>query len=133
MLFRIKVTYNSTSLIGDGKTVSEFYLTDDKNFAYAGLKILKILGNKIDVEEIKMLKEYKPPINEYTDGNKVYIIKVAEDYIDENGNPKTLKYPMPAFANNDAELYEVVKNFLAQGLQNMRLTTISETKWKYIK
>ena len=51
---------------------------------------------------------------------------------DENGNIKTLKYPMPVFANNDAELYIIVKDFIKQGLNDMRLTTISETKWIFL-
>ena len=51
---------------------------------------------------------------------------------DENGNIKTLKYPMPVFANNDVELYSIVKNFIKQGLNDMRLTTISETKWIFL-
>ena len=78
------------------------------------------------------MKQYKPAINDYTEGKKIYIVKIAEDYIDDNGVTKTLKYPMPVFASNDVELYQIVKDYLKQGLNNMRLTTISETKWKYI-
>ena len=52
--------------------------------------------------------------------------------IDDNGNQKTIKYPMPVFAKNDTELYIKVKEYLKQGLSNMRLTTISETKWLWL-
>lgn len=94
--------------------------------------MIDTIGKNIEVEDILLMKSYKPAINEYKEGNKVYIIKIAEDMTNENGNIKTLKYPMPVFANNDAELYVIVKNFIKQGLNNMRLTTISETKWIFL-
>ena len=30
------------------------------------------------------------------------------------------------------ELQEIMKDYISQGLESMRLTTISETKWIYI-
>lgn len=131
MLYRVKITRDIQTDNGN-KTVSEYYLTDATNFGYAGINVLKKLGNKIEVDEVILLKQYKPPINEYNEGDKIYIIKLAEDMIDDNGNKKTIKYPMPVFAKNDIELYKTVKEYLKQGLTCMRLTTISETKWIYI-
>lgn len=133
MLYRVKINRDVKSKdTGNMKNITEYYLTDAINFGYAGIKVLQKLGNKIEIEDVMLMKQYKPAINEYTEGNKVYIVKIAEDYVDDNGNVKTLKYPMPVFANNDSELYNIVKQYLKQGLNNMRLTTISETKWIYL-
>lgn len=131
MLYRVKITRDVQTDNGS-KTISEYYLTDAANFGYAGINVLKKLGNKIEIDDVLLLKQYKPPINDYADGDKVYIIKFAEDMLDDNGNKKTIKYPMPVFAKNDTELYKIVKDYLKQGLSCMRLTTISETKWIYI-
>ena len=131
MWYRIKIS-REINQQGIKKPVTEYYLTDAKNFAYAGLKVIDNIGKNIEVEDILLMKSYKPAINEYKQGNKVYIVKIAEDMTDENGNVKTLKYPMPVFANNDAELYVIVKDFIKQGLNDMRLTTISETKWIFL-
>lgn len=134
MWYRVKISRDiKNKNTGTTKNITEYYLTDAVNFGYAGINVVKKLGNQIEVEDVLLMKNYKPAINEYTEGKKIYIIKIAEDYIDENGTTKTLKYPMPVFASNDAELYTIVKDYLQQGLNNMRLTTISETQWKYIE
>lgn len=131
MLYRVKINRDIKQK-GSVKNITEYYLTEAANFGYAGINVLNKTGKNVEVEDVLLMKQYKPAINEYKEGNKVYIIKVAEDYIDDNGNTKTLKYPMPVYANNDSELYVIVKNFMKQGLNNMRLTTISETKWIYV-
>ena len=35
-------------------------------------------------------------------------------------------------AKTSDEVHEIMKNYIAQGLENMRITTISETKWIWI-
>ena len=39
---------------------------------------------------------------------------------------------LPCFADNAIELTDIVNDYIKQGLENMRLTTISETKWIYV-
>ena len=60
------------------------------------------------------------------------MVKVAED-IEIDGKVKTIKYELPAFANDSISLYDIVNDYLKQGFDNMRLTTISETKWIYVE
>ena len=108
------------------------FLTEEENFASAAYNVIKQVGNNADIEEIKWMKNFKPAINEkYDDKNKLYIVKIAED-INVEDNIKTIKYELPVFANNSNELHNIVNNYIAQGLDNMRLTTISETKWIYV-
>lgn len=108
------------------------YLTEADNFAEAAYKIIKMVGNNAEIEEIKLMKNFKPAINEkYADTNKLYMIKIAEDILID-GTLKTIKYELPVFANNSYELQEIIRSYLAQGLTNMRLTTISETKWIFV-
>ena len=110
------------------------FLTEADNFAEAAYKIIHEVGTgAAEVEEIKLMKNFKPAINEKADDkNKLYMIKVAEDIKQDDGSIKTIKYELPCFANDAIDVTDKVNNYLAQGLENMRLTTISETKWIYI-
>ena len=126
MYFRIKV-----SNLPDVSGITTFLLDED-NFANAAYKVIEQIGTTADIEEIKWMKNFKPAINEkYDPNNKIYIIKIAED-MNIEGKIKTVKYELPVFANDSNELNKIVNDYISQGLQNMRLTTISETKWIYI-
>lgn len=126
MYFRIKV-----SNLPDVSGITTFLLDED-NFANAAYKVIEQIGTTADIEEIKWMKNFKPAINEkYDHNNKLYIIKIAED-MNIEGKIKTVKYELPVFANDSNELNKIVNDYISQGLQNMRLTTISETKWIYI-
>ena len=126
MFYKIKISRTDCSGV-------ETYLTEGNNFAEAGYKVINQLGTEnIEVEDICLMKTLKPFINEkYSEDNKLFVVKIAEDIFD-NGKMKTVKYVMPVFANNADELQTIVKNYISQGLEYMRLTTISETKWIYI-
>lgn len=109
------------------------YLTDAEHFAEAAYKVTKFASQESEVEEVKLMKNFKPSINEKFDQkNKLYMVKVAED-IEIDGKVKTIKYELPAFANDSISLYDIVNDYLKQGFDNMRLTTISETKWIYVE
>lgn len=111
-----------------------YYLVDTDDFATAGYKALEYWNNDGEVEDVCLMKSYKPLGNEkYSDDNKVFIVKVATDFIDDNGRVKTIKYPLPFYANNNTELQKILENFISQGMEDMRVTTISETKWEIIE
>ena len=109
------------------------YFTDASNFVEAAQKVIDIEGIDHEIEDICLMKNYKPSVNnKYAETNKLYLVKIAEDQLQDNGTIKTFKYVLPAFANNADELQQIMRDYLAQGLESMRLTTISETKWIYI-
>lgn len=110
------------------------YLTEEENFANAAYKVIQYIGNgPAEIDEIKCMKNFKPAINEIHDQrNKLYMVKIAEDIKLDNDKVKTIKYELPAFANDSNELHRIVNDYIAQGLEDMRLTTISETKWFYV-
>lgn len=110
-----------------------YYLIDTTDFASAGYKVLEYWNNDGEVEDVCLMKNYKPLGNEkYSDDNKVFIVKVATDFTDDNGKTKTIKYPLPFYANNNTDLQKILENFISQGMEDMRVTTISETKWEIL-
>ena len=132
MYFKIKLNRNIT-LKGKEKRIIETYFTDADHFGDAGMKVLKNLGNDIEVEDICLMKTFKPSANEYKEGTKIFAVKVAEDVPTEEGTVKTIKYALPVFAKNSDEVHMIMRDYIAQGFDNMRLTTISETKWIWIE
>lgn len=134
MYFKIKTTKTIISQNGKQKSVNEVFLTDALHFADAGYKVIQEIGTEAEVTDVSLMKNLKPAINEQRDeDDKLFIIKIAEDQIQEDGDYKTIKYVLPAFAKDSIELQDIVKDYISQGLENMRLTTISETKWIYIQ
>lgn len=132
MWFKVKIG-RDTVVNEKMKRVIETYLCDVDNFAEAGYKVLQYLNGEGEVEDVCLMKTLKPAGNiEYAPTNKVFIVKFAED-IDIDGRTKTLKYPVPFYANNNEELQVILKLYLEQGLDNMRITTVSETQWKIIQ
>lgn len=122
MFFRIKVRNDKNKI--------DTYLTEAEHFAEAGYKIIQLVGNDNEIEEVKLMKNFKPFINDkYSNENKLYMVKIAEDISLDNGELKTIKYELPAFANDSNDLHKIVNDYISQGLNDMRLTTISETKW----
>ena len=94
-------------------------------------KVIKRATGMVVVE----VKEKDGMIFYYADVNenqKLFIVKIAEDVLMEDGTYKTSKYVLPVFAEDSIKLQATMKDFISQGLENMRLTTISETKWIYI-
>ena len=134
MYFKIKTTKTIITQNGKQKSVNEVFLTDALHFADAGYKVIQEIGTEAEVTDVSLMKNLKPAINEQRDEeDKLFIIKIAEDQIQEDGDYKTIKYVLPAFAKDSIELQDIVKDYISQGLENMRLTTISETKWIYIQ
>lgn len=133
MYFKIKVSNKKTDNNGKEKNIIETYLTEALNFADAGYKVIQIVGTAAEVEDVCMMKSFKPSVNDiFDENNKLFIVKVAEDQLQEDGSYKTIKYVLPAFANDSNQLNNIMKDYISQGLENMRLTTISETKWIFI-
>jgi len=130
MYYRIKVS----KLNENHKPELVTYFTDADNFAEAAQKVIRKCGINCEVESVVLMKNYKPAVNEiYSPINKLYLVKIAEDQQQDNGTVKTIKYVLPAFATNSDDLQQIIKEYLSQGLENMRLTTISETKWIYVE
>lgn len=129
-----KVNISREILVKDKpKTVLETYLCDTDNFAEAGYRVMKYWRGECEVEDVMLMKTLKPLGNEkYAESNKVYIVKIAEDFVQDDGSIKTMKYPVPFYADSQNELQEHVRFYMSQGLQDMRITTISETKWEII-
>ena len=133
MWYRVKVNRNIVTSKGKEKSIVEYYLSDQSTFAEAGYAVLQHLDGDGEIEDVCLMKTLKPAGNtEYQPTCKVFIVKFAEEVEQEDGSIKTIKYPVPFYANNNTELQKILDLYLKQGLDNMRITTVSETQWKIV-
>jgi len=131
MYFKIKLN-RTVNLHGKDKRVIETYFTEAVHFAEASIKIINKIGKGIEIEDICLMKSFKPAANEWYEDSKIFAVKVAEDIFQEDGTIKTIKYTLPVFAKTSDEVHQIMKEYISQGLENMRITTISETKWIWV-
>ena len=134
MFYKIKV--NNTQRDERGKEHQKIitYLTDATNFGEAGYKVINLIGTvQNEVEDVCLMKTLRELVNtKYSEDNKLFIVKIAEDVMQQDGTMKTIKYTLAAFANDSQSLQKIMEDYIKQGLENMRLTTISETRWIYV-
>lgn len=129
MWYKVKYTIDEDHN-GKPKHKTYYYLVDKTNFAEAGFEVMKYNNNEGEVEDVMLLKAYRPiGNNKYSDENKVFVVKIVEDFTMADGSSKELKYIVPFFANSNEELQNIVKDYMAQGLEDMRITNIMETKF----
>ena len=133
MWYRVSATHSWVDEKGKTRSAYETYLSDAENFAEAGYNVMKHVPDDCEIEVVSLEKNLKPLGNEkHSENDKLFIVKVAADYKQDDGTIKTLKYPIPFYAFNTDELQVEVKNYMEQGLEDMRITTISETKWEIV-
>jgi hypothetical protein len=137
MWYKVKVNRTIVTSKGKEKSLIEYYLNDNTNFAEAGYEVLKYLQEQLhtdgEIEDVCLMKNLKPCGNtEYQPDCRVYIVKFAQDITQDDGTVKTLKYPVPFYAKSNNALQQILDLYIKQGLEDMRVTTISETKWKII-
>lgn len=133
MWYRVKVSRKIQTPKGKDKNIVEYYLSDQTNFAEAGYKVMEYTGGEGEIEDVCLMKNLKPAGNEkYADTCKVFIVKFAEEIEADDGTIKIVKYPVPFYANNNSELQYILDLYIKQGLDNMRITTVSETQWTIV-
>ena len=133
MWYKIKASQDIKTNKGKDKHVIKYFLCDSVNFAEAGYRVMKHLNADCEIEDVMLMKTLKPSGNiKYANTNKVFIVKFAEDFVQEDGTVKIMKYPVPFYANNNTELQKILALYLQQGLENMRITTVSETQWEIV-
>ena len=137
MWYKVKVNRTIVTSKGKEKSLIEYYLNDNTNFAEAGYEVLKYLQEQLhtdgEIEDECLMKNLKPSGNtEYQPDCRVYIVKFAQDVTQDDGTVKTLKYPVPFYAKSNNALQQILDLYIKQGLEDMRVTTISETKWKIV-
>lgn len=118
------------------KEYKEQFLVDDcETCAEAELKVLQLFNGEANCICIKESK-IREVAYEMVDANeqKYYKVIIKQDFIDDNGKVKELKYPVLIAADSTLYATERAKEYIKQGLDDMYLGDVTETKIiEYIK
>jgi hypothetical protein len=62
------------------------------------------------------------------DEQEIYLSEVESIFLDEDGEEKSTKYVVGLFATSVEEATNMMKEYMKQGIQDMRLVSVKRTK-----
>lgn len=131
MIFESKISYEQ-----DGKAVKAQYIIEHAElFGEVESKLYEEFGNlpNFSVVSIKTNNKIREIINEKpTDDDecKIFYATICDFFVDDNGKVKELPYIVVAFAHDMTEAKTAVDQYMRQGLEDMELKKLIETKFK---
>ena len=109
------------------KEVTEKIIVENCNlFAEAELKLMERQECKVTTLKRSAIKEF---INTNKDGDAIFIATITAKYIDDNGKEKEMQYKVALWANDITEAHNITKDYMRQGLEDMSLKGINQTKF----
>ena len=129
MIFESKISYEQ-----DGKAVKEQYIIEHADlFGEIESKLYEEFGNlqNFGVVSIKTNNKIREIINEKpTDDDecRIFYATICDFFVDDNGKVKELPYIVVAFAHDMTEAKAAVDQYMRQGLEDMELKKLVETK-----
>ena len=134
-MYEIQITFVKVDSKGNDRNVKEnLILEHAESFADAE-QIGYDYGSgltAIDVVSIKRSK-LKEIVNERPFGDetcKIYIAQIVDHFVDlETEETKDIKYSVALFAHDMKEAHQAIEQYMKQGLEDMDLIGIKETKY----
>ena len=130
MIFETKISYEQ-----DGKAVKAQYIIEHAElFGEVESKLYEEFGNFQDfsVVSIKTNNKIREIINEKPTGDdecKIFYATICDFFTNEDGSIKEIPYVVVAFAHDMTEAKAAVDQYMRQGLEDMELKAIKETKF----
>ena len=137
-MYEIQITFVKVDSKGNDRNVKEnLILEHAESFADAE-QIGYDYGSgltAIDVVSIKRSK-LKEIVNERPFGEetcKIYIAQIVDHFVDmETEETKDIKYSVALFAHDMKEAHQAIEQYMKQGLEDMDLVGIKETKFNNV-
>lgn len=136
MLYEVIAVSTRPNDKGVMKEYKEQFLVDNcETCSEAELKVLQLFNGEADCIAIKQSK-IREVAYEMEDANEqsYYKVIIRQNFIDDNDKVKELKYPVLIAAHSTLFAIQRGKEYLKQGLDDMFLGDVTETKIiEYIK
>ena len=114
---------------GCDKEIKENYLVENKVFcAEAEATMLEYWNSECDVTSVRQSKIMEFVNKRDNDEQEIYLSEVESIFVDEDGEEKSTKYVVGLFATSVEEATNMMKEYMKQGIQYMRLVSIKRTK-----
>lgn len=129
MIFEAKISYEQ-----DGKAVKAQYIIEHAElFGEVESKLYEEFGDfqNFSVVSIKTNNKIREIINEKPTGDdecKIFYATICDFFTDDNGKVKEIPYIVVAFAHDMTEAKAAVDQHMRQGLEDMELKKLVETK-----
>lgn len=114
---------------GCDKEIKENYLVESKVFcAEAEATMLEYWNAECEVTSIRQSKIMEFVNKRANDEQEIYLSEVESIFVDEDGEEKSTKYVVGLFATSVEEATNMMKEYMRQGIQDMRLVSVKRTK-----
>lgn len=133
MIFEAKISYEQ-----DGKAVKAQYIIEHAElFGEVESKLYEEFGNfpNFSVVSIKTNNKIREIINEKPiddDECKIFYATICDFFTDDNGKVKEIPYVVVVFAHDMTEAKAAVDQYMRQGLEDMELKKLVETKFEEV-
>ena len=134
-MYEIQITFVKVDSKGNDRNVKESLILEHAESFADAEQIGYDYGSgltAVDVVSVKRSK-LKEIINEQPSGDetcKIYIAQIVDHFVDmETEETKDIKYSVALFAHDMKEAHQAVEQYMKQGLEDMDLVGIKETKF----
>jgi len=133
MLFESKISTTVVDSKGNDKTLKRLFIIENcELFLDVEKKLYEKFGTETGFEVLTIKKsKLKEIVNERPVGDedcKVFFATICDFFTDDNDVTKEIKYAVALFAHDINEAHQAVKQYMAQGLEDMELKQLKETK-----
>ena len=130
MTFETKISYEQDGKVGK----AQYIIEHAELFGEVESKLYEEFGNftNFSVVSIKTNNKIREIINEKpTDDDecKIFYATICDFFTNEDGSVKEIPYVVVAFAHDMTEANAAVDQYMRQGLEDMALKAINETKY----
>lgn len=129
MIYESKISYEQ-----DGKSIKEQYIIENAElFGEVESKLYEEFGHlpNFSVVSIKTNNKIREIINEKPTGDeecKIFYATICDFFTNDSGSVKEIPYVVVAFAHDMTEAKAAVDQYVKQGLEDMELKKLVETK-----
>ena len=109
------------------KEFTEKVIVENCNlFAEAEMKLMKHRDCEVTALKRSAIKEF---VNTSNDGESIFIATITASYVDDKGKDKEMQYKVALWANDITKAHNITKEYMRQGLDDMELKGINQTKF----
>ena len=109
------------------KEFTEKVIAENCNlFAEAEMKLMKHRECEVTALKRSAIKEF---VNTNKDGENIFIATITTMFIDDNGKNKEISYKVALWADDITQAHNIAKDYMRQGLDDMELKGINQTKF----
>ena len=128
MYFEGKIKVRKTNEKGKEKTVTEHYIIENEElFANVEYKLMELYNGNCEVTHIFKSK-VREIVNKKEDDKPFFKAVIISIFVADDGTEKELAYPVLVCAKDMTEANKFIKEYMLQGLNDMKLKEIKETK-----